>query len=259
MFYKPKKSLGQNFLIDKQVVQFMINALELQNSDTVVEIGAGPGTLTKPLYAALKGKEGKVFAVEMDGRFVGELREVFSETDKVTVVEADILEWLPQQDLKKEFKVLGSLPYYITSPILHMLVKLSKRPKKAILMVQKEVGEKIAAKAAQASYLSIFLQTFYDVVCLKTVSSKSFQPVPKVDGVVVRLERKKVEEIFKDPKIIDKYEGFLHKGFQTPRKMLNKPFTKEELVFVGVDGTKRPQALDVSTWKKMFLTLCVEA
>lgn len=255
MTYKPKKSLGQNFMLSGEIANFMAYALDLDPQDIVVEIGAGLGAVTQKLSEALFEYGSKIYAVEIDSRFIPKLQEMFLESINVKVIKADILKWLPTQDFKRDFKVLGSLPFNITSPILHMLAKLEQRPIKSVLLIQKEVGEKISETAPNASYLSTFLQTFFTVEYLKDVPRNVFSPVPKVDGCVVSLERKKVKDYFLDPKIVGKYEGFLHKGFQTPRKMLNKPFSGEELTAVGVQGTKRPQELDVETWEKMFESL----
>lgn len=241
-------------MLNEGVSSRMVYALDLSPDDIVVEIGAGLGAVTQKLSEALFEYGSKIHAVEIDERFIPKLEEMFRTTINVSVEHADILEWLPAQDFERDFKVLGSLPYYITSPILHMLVKLQKRPEKAVILVQKEVGEKVAAEAGEASYLSTFAQTFFDVTYLETVPRDVFSPAPKVDGAILVLDRKDVED-FEDLETVRRYEGFLHKGFSSPRKMLNKPFSPDELAKVGVVGSLRPQNLDVETWKKMFREL----
>jgi len=255
MLYKQKKSLGQNFLLNSEISSEMVGLLTFTSHDIVVEIGAGLGAVTQKLSEDLFEYGSKIYAVEIDPRFTPKLKEMFKETLNISIIEADILKWLPQQKFDKDFKVLGSLPYYITSPILHCLVKLERRPNQAVLLIQKEVGEKISAPAGEASYLSTFIQTFYDVEYLRTVPSDVFRPEPKVDGAIVSLIRKEVPEFLEDVKIIEKYEGFLHKGFRSPRKMLNKPFKKAELEIVGINGSLRPQTLDTSTWTRLFKVL----
>ncbi|MBD3365812.1 ribosomal RNA small subunit methyltransferase A [candidate division WWE3 bacterium] len=261
MPYKPKKSLGQNFMLSEDISKYMVNSLQLASDDIVVEIGPGLGAVTQTLSEALFEYGSKIYAVEIDSRFISKLEQMFKTTVNVSVVEADILEWLPKKAKEfaaenTPFKVLGSLPYYITSPILHMLVKLPRLPETCVLLIQKEVAEKISAKAPDASYLSVFLQTFFEVDYLKEVPREVFKPVPKVDGGIVRLTRREaLPEYLADLNMIDKFEGFLHKGFQTPRKMLNKPFTDAELARSSVDGTKRPQALSVGDWQRMFEVL----
>jgi 16S rRNA (adenine1518-N6/adenine1519-N6)-dimethyltransferase len=258
MPYKPKKSLGQNFMLSSQIASHLVYALNLSEDDFVVEIGAGLGAVTQKLSEALYSHESRIYAVEIDPRFIPKLREMFKPTLNVTPVEADILNWLPEQLFTKEFKVLGSLPYYITSPILHMLAKLKQRPVRSVLLIQKEVAEKLVETAPKASYISTFMHTFFDVSYLKTVPRDVFRPVPKVDGAIISLDKKELEDYFSDPDIVRRYEGFLHKGFSSPRKMLNKPFTDAELDKVNVNGSLRPQDLPVSVWKSMFEALVLE-
>jgi len=258
MLYKPKKSLGQNFMLNSDISNVMVNSLDLAPTDTVVEIGSGLGGLTQKLSEALFEYGSKIYAVEIDPRFIPKLKEMFKEALNISTIEADILKWLPQHRFDRDFKVLGSLPYYITSPILHCLVRLERRPSKSVILIQKEVAKKISASVGKASYLSTFLQTFYAIEYLQMVPSYVFKPEPKVDGAIVSLTRKEVPEFLEDVEIVEKYKGFLHKGFQSPRKMLNKPFKKAELERVGVDSTKRPQTLDVSTWVRMFEVLVLD-
>ena len=256
--YKPKKSLGQNFLLNKNISNSMVFSLDLDPKDVVVEIGAGLGAVTQKLTEQLFEFGSKIYALEIDERFIPKLEQMFLNSLNVKVVHADVLEWLPKQEFEKDFKVLGSLPYYITSPILHTLVKLKKRPEKAVVLIQKEVAEKVSARAPDSSYLSVFMQTFFEVEYLKTVPRESFKPVPKVDGGVLLLDRKDVTDVFSDLDVVKRYEGFLHKGFSSPRKMLNKPFNKKELEVAGVDGKKRPQELGVSEWVGMFEKLVLK-
>jgi 16S rRNA (adenine1518-N6/adenine1519-N6)-dimethyltransferase len=253
--YKPNKSLGQNFMLSDEISSYMVQSLNLASSDVVVEIGSGLGAVTQKLSEQLFEHISRIYAVEIDERFISKLEEMFRQTLNVAVITADILQWLPQQLFEKDFKVLGSLPYYITSPILHMLVKLPKRPEKAVLLIQKEVAENLVEKAPRASYLSSFLQTFFEVTYLKTVPKGVFTPVPKVDGAIICLDKKPVDEMFNDLQVVEKYEKFLHRGYSHPRKMLNKPFSKEELAKTGINGNLRPHDLDVSVWQDMFKSL----
>ncbi len=242
-------------MLSDEISSYMVQSLNLNSTDKVVEIGAGLGAVTQKLSEQLFEHTSHIYAVEIDDRFISKLEEMFRPTLNVTVITGDILQWLPQQDFETSFKVLGSLPYYITSPILHMLVKLPQRPEKSVLLIQKEVAENLVEKAPRASYLSSFLQTFFDVTYLKTVPKDVFTPVPKVDGAIICLDKKPTDEIFADPQVVEKYERFLHKGFSHPRKMLNKPFTKEELSRTGINGNLRPHDLDTSVWVDMFKKL----
>jgi 16S rRNA (adenine1518-N6/adenine1519-N6)-dimethyltransferase len=250
--YEPIKKLGQNFLTDPVVVHKMLEVLEVTPNDNIVEIGPGLGILTEELSNRLDRKNSLVYAVEIDERLWTKVNQMFLEQGNVIVVYEDILEWLKGYEPDYDFKVLGSLPYYITSPIIHSIIKLNKRPSLAVLLIQKEVAQKITAKAPDSSYLSSFVQTFFEVEYVETVSKSKFKPQPKVDGGIIKLTRKNVD-MPKD--IVNKYEGFLHKAYQSPRKMLNKPFKKEQLEIGGIDPKLRPQNLNNDDWLEFFFKL----
>ncbi|MFA6982300.1 MAG: 16S rRNA (adenine(1518)-N(6)/adenine(1519)-N(6))-dimethyltransferase RsmA [Patescibacteria group bacterium] len=254
MLYDPVKSLGQNFLLEKSISVSMVLALNMQKGDTIVEIGAGLGALTVTLADHLP-ENARAYAVEIDERFIGKLRNMFSEDSNLQIIHSDILTWLPQFNAPEGYKVIGSLPYNITSPIVHMIVKKVPQPSLCVLLVQKEVAEKVAARKDDASYISSFVQTFFDVEYLGVVNRDLFDPAPKVDGGIIRLTRK---ESFIGYESVEKYEGFLHEAFSHPRKMLNKPFTKEELSLTGVDGKLRPQNITPDMWVEMFKTLVTQ-
>ena len=251
--YAPKKELGQNFLIDRQIPRRMVDALNLDPDDIVVEIGPGLGVVTREICDRHVSGDLLIYAVEIDVRFVEKLETMFLENLRVNIVERNILDWLPEFSPEKPFKLIGSLPYYITSPIIHEVIKMPVRPLTAVLLIQKEVAEKIVAKAPDSSYMSVFVQTFYNVSYLETVTRNKFKPEPKVDGGVIKLMLKEDPGISSE--FINKYEGFLHKGFSNPRKMLNKVFNKEELEKIGVEGNLRPQNIDASKWIEAFKLL----
>jgi 16S rRNA (adenine1518-N6/adenine1519-N6)-dimethyltransferase len=246
--YKPIKGWGQNFLLDRRVVAKLVDALDLVPGDTVVEIGPGLGILTEELGSRLDYKELTVYAVEIDIRFVEKLQTMFLSHPNLHVIEANILDWLPQFESEKPYKILGSLPYYITSPIVHTIVKMRSPADICVLLIQKEVAEKITAKAPDSSYLSVFVQTFYEVSYLGSVDKSKFSPPPKVDGGLIKLVKREEAPIWD----MDRYEGFLHRAYSSPRKMLNKVFSKEELDKAGLDASKRPHDYGREDWVKAF-------
>ncbi len=244
--HKPVKSLGQNFLNSPKVVELMLNALDISKEDMpIIEIGPGMGVLTQELVTRTSSK---IYCVEIDPHLVSLLTNKFAMYPNVSVVEANVLKWLPLFT-EGSTKVLGSLPYYITSPILHALIYMDVRPVTCVLMVQKEVGEKVAADAPDASYLSAFVQTFYNVQYLGTVPKTAFNPQPKVDSAVIKLTSRNRDLDLSD---VRKYEGFLHKGFSNPRKMINKAFSQEELKKGKIDSSIRPQNLSADQWFEFF-------
>jgi len=252
IMYEPVKSLGQNFLSKPSIVAPMVDALGIANGEDIIEIGPGHGILTEILLHRVSGRDVKVYSVEVDERFAKKLFGMYASEPTIEVVHEDILKWLPTFTSDRKVKVLGSLPYYITSPILHSVVKMEVMPECAVFLIQKEVAEKVCSKAPDASYISTFIQTFYDAELLFNVPKTEFTPAPKVDGAVIKLTRTTVEM---DRGTIEKYEGFLHRAFSHPRKMLNKPFSKEELSKGGIDPKLRPQNLSPEEWLEFYKVL----
>jgi len=247
-----KKELGQNFLTDRSIVNTMVDAMELSQGEDIIEIGPGHGIFTEVLTDRLGDTDSKIFAVELDERFCGKLESMFLEDENTRIICANILDYLPTFKPEKKFKILGSLPYYITSPILHKIIKMETLPEICVLLVQKEVAEKIKDKAPDSTYMSSFIQTFFDVNYLGKIEAKKFNPVPEVDGGIIKLIRKSTNF---SPKFIEKYEGFLHKAYSHPRKMLNKAFTKEELETGGIKPNLRAQNFDSTKWLEFFKVL----
>jgi len=248
--FKPHKELGQNFLTDRSVAKDMVEALDIQNGDEIVEIGPGHGVVTDFLVEKAKDLDVVIHAVELDARLYQELKNFYSGNEKIEVIKENILDWLPTLSTDREIKIIGSVPYYITSPIIHKIIKMPAVPQGVVLLVQKEVAEKIKNKAPDSSYMSSFVQTFFDVKYLGKVPSKKFNPEPKVDGGIIKMVKK--EDANLDPVFIRKYEGFLHKAYSNPRKMLNKVFRKEELENGNINPTLRAQNLDAEEWLSFY-------
>jgi 16S rRNA (adenine1518-N6/adenine1519-N6)-dimethyltransferase len=250
--FEPIKELGQNFLTDTRIAENMVYAVELSQDEDVIEIGPGHGILTEVLTQKLEGTGSRIFAVEIDERLCKKLEDMFLEYENTNIICANILDYLPAFKPEKSFKILGSLPYYITSPILHKIIKMKTLPEVCVLLVQEEVAGKVKSKAPDSSYISSFVQTFFDVSYLGKVEAKKFNPVPEVDGGIIKLTKKSVSVSLN---FIEKYEGFLHKAFSHPRKMLNKAFSKEELEKGNINPNLRAQNLDAAEWLKFFRVL----
>lgn len=251
--FTPNKDLGQNFLRDQDAIRKMVKAIDASDDEIIIEIGPGLGAVTKELIDNYGYTEGvSIKAVEVDIRFVEKLSNMFNWNTNFEVIPANILTWLPDFDPKERvFKIVGSLPYNITSPILHTIIKMNTLPKTCVILIQKEVAQKILAEPPKSNYLSSFVQTFFEVEHIKNVKSGSFTPTPKVDGGIIKLTKRK------DIKIddISKYENFLHDAYKYPRKMLNKVFYKDELNRANIDGKKRPQAYGWEKWVEIYTIL----
>lgn len=290
--HKAKKELGQNFLNNPQIVNLMIEALEIAENDLIIEIGPGLGALTKRIVPKLTDKNGSLFAIELDVSLAQRLKKKYEFDDNVKIVQQNILDWLPQFDItkintdelktndiyensqgiatsdalvttietsnekagnQKNYKILGSLPYYITSPIIHSIIEKPFRAQKVIIMIQKEVADKILGQKDDSSYLSSFVQTFYDVELVTYVDRLDFDPVPNVDSAVIALTLR-TEQLL-DFAELKKYKGFLHKAYSNPRKMLNKIFTQHELKKAKIEPRIRAQNYTAQDWVKFYKEL----
>jgi len=184
---KPKKSLSQNFLINDRAARRIAESLDLKKDDLVLEIGAGKGALTKHLLEKAK----KIIAVEIDKTLCAYLKENFGHRENLEVINQDILK-VNFKDLipsKSSCKVVGNLPYQITSPILSLLIKNKEFIPQSVLMVQKEVAMRICSVPGDRDWspLSIAIQLYSDVKILFRLKPTSFFPRPKVDSSVIRI------------------------------------------------------------------------
>lgn len=183
----PKKRWGQNFLVDRQVQQRMLEAAGLEPNDAVLEIGAGLGALTFPLARHVR----HLITVEIDSRLTAILQAQMESLGNVRLVHANILD-LPIEELLGEelqVKVVANLPYAITSPLLEYLLAAKERFPLMVLMLQKEVADRLSAKPGTEAYgaLTLFVQYHAQVECLGRVSKRAFYPQPEVDSAIVRL------------------------------------------------------------------------
>ncbi len=243
---KPKKSFGQNFLVDEKVVADLVAAAELTRSDTVVEVGAGTGVLTK----ALAQRAGKVLAFEIDRDLIPVQRSELRNYQNIEIINKDFLRFTINDLRFTSYKLVGSIPYQITSPLIHKILKLEPKPSLAVLLIQKEVAEKIIAQPPKATYLSNIVKLLGEVEPVRFVPKNAFWPAPKVDGAIVKLLPN--DYCLVPSAEIDKFQRFLHRGFQNPRKMLRNKFDFEVLKSAGITPTQRAQELDLTDWFKVF-------
>lgn len=183
MVLKNNKSLGQHWLKDSDVLADIADAADLVSGDTVLEVGPGLGTLTSRLLA----RAGKVVAVEFDKNLAAKLPGQFPGKN-LEVINEDILQFdLPS--LPADYKVVANVPYYITSKIIQLMCESTNPPKTMVLLVQKEVAERLAAVAGEYSVLAISAQVYYEVSLGSVVPAEMFTPPPKVDSQVVTLKK----------------------------------------------------------------------
>jgi len=197
--FKMTKSLGQNFLINENILDKIIESADINSDDVVLEIGTGIGTLTQRLCENAK----KVIAVEIDKNLIPILNETLSDYDNITIINKDILktdinEELNNLSVKQKIKVVANLPYYITTPIIMKVLEDKVNVDCMVLMLQKEVADRMNATPSTKDYgsLSIAVQYYCDTDIVCKVPKSSFIPEPNVDSLVLKLvvnEKRKVE------------------------------------------------------------------
>jgi len=211
---RARKGLGQHFLIDRTVLPAIISAAGLTASDTVIEVGPGPGILTRELA----GNAGRVIAVELDDRLADALKKTFASASNVSVVNQNILDIDPSSMTDRPYKVVANLPYYITSPVLRHFLEAAVKPQRMVLMVQKEVAEVIAAEPGKRSLLSISVQFYGKPEIIRYVPARSFYPAPEVDSALIRID------LYSQPPVAVTDEAsffqLVRAGFTASRKQL---------------------------------------
>ena len=250
----PKKSLGQHWLKDPEILADIAEAAELTGDDVVLEIGPGLGTLTSRLLA----RANSVTAVEFDTDLARKLPGQFP-GKKLTVVNQDILQFDLNQ-LPKNYKVVANVPYYITSKIVEKLMTAENKPSIAVLLVQKEVAERIAAEAGNMSILSVSVQIFAEAELDIEVPRQFFTPPPKVDSQVVVLRTRNNPLI--TPEDQRDFFRIVKAGFSAKRKKLrsslsgglgiDKSAVEELLKNAGISPDARAEDLAIEDWKRLL-------
>jgi len=255
---RPRKALGQHFLVDGSVAERILEGADLSPNDVVVEVGPGRGALT----GALAERAGTVLALELDGALAVHLRERLKAHANLRVIEADartveLSTLLPEG---VPYKVVANLPYYAASPILRRFLESGRRPAILVVMVQREVAEEMAAAPGRMGLLSVGVQAYARPRILFTVPPQAFHPPPKVWSAVVRLDVLPVPLVS-----AEESEGFfalVRAGFSAPRKQLRNslalglgvpPAEAEELLAkASVDPRRRAETLSLDEWKGLY-------
>jgi 16S rRNA (adenine1518-N6/adenine1519-N6)-dimethyltransferase len=249
----PNKSLGQHWLKDRSVLAHIADCAELMPDDTVLEIGPGLGTLTSELLRRSK----KVVAVEFDAELARKLPAQFPGKN-LEVITSDILSF-DLASLPTGYSVVANVPYYITSKIIQLLMTADNKPKVAVLLVQKEVAQRLAAQPGQMSILAVSAQLFAEVTLGDIVPAIFFTPPPKVDSQVVIL-RTRVTPFLTD---IDEKDFFrvVKAGFSSKRKKLrsslsgglkiSKSEVEDLLARAGISPDSRAEALALNDWARL--------
>lgn len=253
---RPKKSLGQNFLTSISTLDKIIDSANLSSNDIVLEIGPGKGALTE----ALLQRGAKVLAIEKDNELVFFLNEKFKkETEKgqLIIKNEDVLDFSPEEEkiLKSGYKIIANIPYYITGQIIRKFLTAKNKPTKMVLLVQKEVAERIVSRDGKESLLSLSVKAYGEPKYIAKVSRGSFFPIPNVDSAILLIDN--IKEGFKNNNE-DKFFDILHSGFGQKRKMIlgnlveifgGKESAENALKKCEIDPKKRAEDIDLDGWK----------
>ena len=217
-----RKHLGQHFLINKSAIKKIITALNLQPSDTIIEIGSGKGALTFPLLEECKKIGGKILAIEKDPQLAGDLELGIRNYRGIEILRGDVLKILPtlihnSSFIIPNYKIVGNIPYYITGKLLRILSELENKPSLTVLMIQKEVAERICAKPPRANLLAAVVQFWAEPKIIFTLKPRDFNPPPKVNSAVIELESR-IQSL--ESRTIKNYYKLIHVIFKQPRKTL---------------------------------------
>lgn len=246
-----KQSLGQNFLVNPYVLDKIIEAAAISQTDNILEVGPGTGALTDRLVAT----GAHIIAVEKDRRLIEPLREKFP---GIEIIEGDILK-LETRHVNREiefsvnntsftlhdlrYKIVANIPYYLTSHLIRLMLEKWPSPSLAILMVQEEVGRRMMAVPPDMNLLALSVQLYVRLSIVTRVSRNSFRPVPDVDSMVVKLETCNTNR-----EANEKILAVARKAFGQKRKQLSATIQIESLHKAGIDPKTRPQELSIDDW-----------
>lgn len=259
---RPSKKFGQNFLISKSVLKKIIEAAKLKRKDIILEIGPGIGTLTQELAKRVK----KVIAVEKDEKMIKILKEAVRSLKNIEIIKGDILKI---ENLKLEIgnfsKVVANLPYSIVSPTIRRFLELRGiQPQPMILMVQKEVAQRICAKPPKMNLLAVSVQFYSQPKIISFVSKKSFWPKPKVDSAIIKIILSSAVSEAHARAFYELFFRIVRAGFSQPRKQLinnlsqklkiEKEKVKDWLLKNKIQPIQRAETLRIEDWLKLVKT-----
>jgi len=260
---RAKKHLGQNFLKSSAIARDIAKIADIQNNDTVIEIGPGTGMLTRELLQY----DSKIIAIEKDSELLSRLKTRFAhdteknQNEKLTLIKGDILDEKLLKTLlleNRKYKVVANIPYYITSQILRLFLSRETQPESMVLMVQKEVAERIIAKDNKESILSLSVKAYGEPKYIKKISARNFSPEPRVDSAILLID-KISRKNFQSPETEALFFQLIKTGFAHKRKLLARNleelFDKETIgkVFTVCDISNKIRAEKVPLEKWLCL------
>lgn len=249
-----RKELGQHFLIDNTALSTIVETADITKEDTVLEIGPGMGILTRELLKRAK----RVVAVELDEAMVGIVKTTCIKFPNLEVKNLDILKFNPS-DLGC-YKLISNLPYYITSVVIRRFLEAENKPEEMVILVQREVAERICAKPSRMSILAVSVQFYGAPSVVSVVPRTSFFPAPNVDSAILKIK------VYKNPLFPNVNPAIFFRivkaGFSVKRKQLinslsgglniNREFAEKLLIDAGIDPMARAESLSMIDWNNLY-------
>ena len=257
-----KKSLGQNFLKDNNVISKIVNAPELKGNNLVIEIGPGAGALSTELVK----KYDRVLMYEIDTRLKSILEEKLSDYDNYEIIFDDFLNRNVLNDIEKyhydNLYIIANLPYYVTTPIILKIIKENIPINEMVIMIQKEVADRFSSAAGTKEYgqITVLLQYFFEIEKVCNVSKNSFVPRPKVDSAVIRMKKRDNMLEIKD---FDHFEKLIRDSFRFKRKTIKNNLNDYDLDIIdsvlskyGYSINSRSEELSYNVFVEISNELC---
>ena len=249
---RPFKGLGQNFLVNEKDLEKIVQAAQLKKEDKVIEVGPGLGVLTQELVKEAK----EVIAVEKDAKLASFLKENLKATNLKVLSEDALKSPTLKEEIQDQYKVVANLPYYITSPVIRFFLEVKKQPELMVLLIQKEVAQRICASPGQMSILAVAVQVYSRPSIVDHISRSSFWPQPKVDSAILKIQPKELTDID-----FSHFFKIVRLGFSEKRKQLANNLAKglclkkdkiaSILKEINLNEKIRAQELSVEDWQKL--------
>lgn len=261
----PREGWGQNFLISKIILEQILDAADIKKTDLILEVGGGAGTLTHELGSRAK----EVTVVEKDPQLIPVLEHTLEGFGNIKIIKADALklEMLPYSQGKNKWRIIANIPYWITGRFIRLALESSNPPSEIILMVQRELAERICARPPQMSLLSVSVQYYSEPkIIIDNISGNNFWPSSGVNSAVIKINVTRPEPVerVKNKKVVSEAEKFfrvVRAGFAHPRKQLRSnlknalnlsyPELNDAFAACSIKETARAQELSVDDWRKL--------
>jgi len=254
---RPNKSFGQNFLVDRAILQKIIEAAELEQDDQILEVGAGTGVLTRELAREVR----RVVAVELEQDMLTLLEKTAGGHPNVEIIARNLLYLDPQEVFGQDrYKLVANLPYYITAPTFRHFLESANPPRLLVVMVQYEVAQRITAKPGDLSLLAVSIQFYGQPRIIARVPARAFYPAPKVDSAIVRVDLHAQTPL--GPEERDGFFRVVQAGFSERRKQIHNSLThglhhkNEEirawLEAAGIEANRRAETLSIEEWLRLW-------